>query len=72
MRSWLAKCASGESVEYVRDTVALGGKKSMTLVGRMVSEEPGMQVCAEWLKGIVPEVRATSISAGDPYWRPTA
>ena len=43
----------------------------MTLVGRMVSEEPGMQVCAQWLKGIVPEVRSTWISAGDPYWRPT-
>ncbi len=27
--------------EYVRDTVALGGKKSMTLVGRVVSEQPG-------------------------------
>jgi putative NIF3 family GTP cyclohydrolase 1 type 2 len=61
-----------ESVEYVRDTVALGGKKSMTLIGRIVSEEPGMQVCADWLKTIVPEVRATFISAGDPYWRPTA
>jgi len=61
-----------ESVEYVRDTVALGGKKSMTLVGRIVSEESGMQVCAEWLKTIVPEVRSMSITAGDPYWRPTA
>jgi putative NIF3 family GTP cyclohydrolase 1 type 2 len=60
-----------ESVEYVRDTVALGGKKSMTLIGRMVSEDPGMQVCAQWLKTIVPEVKSTWISAGDPYWRPT-
>ena len=45
-----------ESVEYVRDTVALGGKKALTLVGRIVSEGPGMQVCAQWLKTIVPEV----------------
>lgn len=60
-----------ESVEYVRDTVALGGKKALILVGRFVSEEPGMQACAEWLKMIVPEVRSTWISAGDPYWRPT-
>ncbi len=60
-----------ESVEYVRDTVAFGGKKSLTLVGRIVSEEPGMQVCAQWLKTIVPEVASMSISAGDPYWRPT-
>ena len=61
-----------ESVEYVRDTVALGGKKSLTLVGRIISEDPGMQVCAQWLKTIVPEVASTWISAGDPYWRPTA
>ena len=61
-----------ESVEYVRDTVALGGKKSLTLVGRIVSEEPGMQVCAQWLGTILPEVKARWISAGDPYWRPNA
>jgi len=60
-----------ESVEYVRDTVALGGKKALILVGRIVSEDPGMQVCAQWLKTIVPETAATWISAGDPYWRPT-
>jgi putative NIF3 family GTP cyclohydrolase 1 type 2 len=59
-----------ESVEYVRDTVALGGKKALTLVGRIVSEGPGMQVCAQWLKTIVPEVPSTWIPVGDPYWRP--
>ncbi len=60
-----------ESVEYVLDTIDLGGKKALILVGRIVSEEPGMQVCAQWLKTVVPELRATSISAGDPYWRPS-
>ena len=61
-----------ESVEYVRDTVALGGKKSLTLIGRIVSEDPGMRVCAQWLGTIVPEVKTRWISAGDPYWRPNA
>ena len=28
------------------------------------------QVCAQWLKTIVPEVTSTWIFAGDPYWRP--
>jgi putative NIF3 family GTP cyclohydrolase 1 type 2 len=60
-----------ESVEYVRDTAALGGKKALVLVGRYVSEDPGMQVCAQWLKTIVPEVVSTWIPASDPYWRPT-
>jgi hypothetical protein len=59
-----------ESVEYVRDTVALGGKKALILTGRIVSEDPGMQVCAQWLKTIVPEVASAWIPAGDPYWRP--
>jgi putative NIF3 family GTP cyclohydrolase 1 type 2 len=60
-----------ESVEYVRDTKDLGGKKALILTGRIVSEDPGMQLCAQWLRTIVPEVRSTWISAGDPYWRPT-
>ncbi len=60
-----------ESVEYVRDTDDLGGKKALILTGRVVSEDPGMELCAHWLKSIVPEVPSTWISAGDPYWRPT-
>jgi putative NIF3 family GTP cyclohydrolase 1 type 2 len=59
-----------ESVEYLRDTNDLGGKKALILTGRIVSEDPGMQLCAQWLKTIVPEVTSTWISAGDPYWRP--
>jgi hypothetical protein len=54
----------------VRDTVDLGGKKSLTMVGRVVSEGPGMQLCAQWLKTIVPEVASTWIAVDDPYWRP--
>jgi putative NIF3 family GTP cyclohydrolase 1 type 2 len=59
-----------ESVEYARDTVAAGGKKALILVGRVVSEEPGMSLCAEWLKTIAPEIPVQHIAAGDPYWRP--
>jgi putative NIF3 family GTP cyclohydrolase 1 type 2 len=59
-----------ETVEYVRDTLTTGGKKALILIGRIVSEDPGMQVCARWLTTLVPEVRSTAIAAGDPYWRP--
>ena len=59
-----------ESAEYVRDKVTAGEKKALVLIGRIVSEEPGMSVCARWLGTIVPEVKATAIAAGDPYWRP--
>jgi putative NIF3 family GTP cyclohydrolase 1 type 2 len=59
-----------ESVEYARDVVASGGKKALILAGRIVSEEPGMQVCAEWLKTLAPGLAVRHIAAGDPYWRP--
>jgi len=59
-----------ESVEYAHDTVAAGMKKGMILLGRVISEEPGMKLCATWLHGIVSEVPVKWIPAGDPYWRP--
>ena len=60
-----------ESVEYARDKVFAGERKGLILVGRVVSEEPGMNVCANWLKTFVSEVPVRHISAGDPYWRPS-
>jgi putative NIF3 family GTP cyclohydrolase 1 type 2 len=59
-----------ETVEYARDAVTANQPKGLILVGRVVSEDPGMNVCAQWLGTIVPEVRTTFIAAGDPYWRP--
>ena len=59
-----------ESVEYAQDTVASGQKKGFVTIGRVLSEDPGMEVCAQWLKTLVPEVPARWLPAGDPYWRP--
>lgn len=59
-----------ESVEYVRDQVTEKQQKALILIGRIVSEEPGMGICATWLKTFVPEVPVRHIAAGDPYWRP--
>jgi len=59
-----------ESVEYARDHVAAGHEKALILVGRVLSEDPGMQVCAEWLKTVIPGVSVRHIAVGDPYWRP--
>jgi putative NIF3 family GTP cyclohydrolase 1 type 2 len=59
-----------ESVEYAQDTVTAGLKKGMILLGRVVSEEPGMKLCAAWLRTFVTEVPVTWIVVGDPYWRP--
>jgi hypothetical protein len=59
-----------ESASYAQDVAFAGIKKGFISIGRVVNEAPGMQVCADWLKTIVPEVPVRFISAGDPYWRP--
>ena len=59
-----------ESVELARDKVTAGEGKSLILLGRVVSENPGMNECAKWLKDVVPEIRTTWIPVDDPYWRP--
>jgi putative NIF3 family GTP cyclohydrolase 1 type 2 len=60
-----------ESSEYARDTITTGRDKALILVGRTLSEDPGMRVCAQWLEAIVPEAPVRWFPAGDPYWRPT-
>jgi putative NIF3 family GTP cyclohydrolase 1 type 2 len=59
-----------ESVEYAADAVASGQKKGFIMLGRILSEDPGMKVCAEWLKSLAPEVPVQWLPVGDPYWRP--
>jgi putative NIF3 family GTP cyclohydrolase 1 type 2 len=59
-----------ETVELARDKLTAGEGKSLILIGRVVSENSGMNECAKWLKDVVPEVRATWIPVEDPYWRP--
>jgi putative NIF3 family GTP cyclohydrolase 1 type 2 len=45
-----------ETVEYARDAAAQGRHKALILIGHEVSEEAGMQYCAQWLKGILPGI----------------
>lgn len=59
-----------EGIEYARDTIAAGQKKGMILAGHVVTEDPGMNLCAQWLKTFIPEVPIEWIPAGEPFWRP--
>lgn len=61
-----------EGVEYVQDAVSAGEAKAMIILGHAVSEDPGMRLCADWVKGFVPEVPVEWIPAGEPFWRPSA
>jgi hypothetical protein len=59
-----------ENTHYAADMFTAGEKRALVTIGRVVSEEPGMRACADWLKTVVKEVPARWIDAGDPYWRP--
>ncbi|MFT4113986.1 Nif3-like dinuclear metal center hexameric protein [Silvibacterium sp.] len=57
-----------ETVEYARDAVAQGRHKALILIGHEVSEEPGMEECAQELRAVFPGVRIDHIVAGQPWW----
>jgi len=61
-----------EVVPYMLDSREAGANKALLSIGRVVSEEPGMKACAEWLKTLLPEVPVETIPVGDPYWSPLA
>lgn len=59
-----------EGEEYAADTVAAGEKKGLISVGRVVSEDPGMRACADWIRTFIHDVPVQWIPTGDPFWRP--
>lgn len=58
-----------ENTFYAADIFTEGGKRGLVTIGRVVSEDPGMRACADWLKTIVQEIPTRWIAAGDLYWR---
>jgi putative NIF3 family GTP cyclohydrolase 1 type 2 len=57
-----------ETVEYARDASAQHRQKALILLGHEVSEEPGMENCAHWLRNLFPGVPIEFIPAGEPFW----
>lgn len=58
-----------ENTFYAADMFTAGEKRAFVTLGRVVSEDPGMRVCAEWLKTVAGSIPTRWISAGDLYWR---
>lgn len=56
-----------ETIEYVRDASQLGLPMALVILGHAVSEEAGMEYCAQWLQSFVTEVPVSFIEAGDPF-----
>jgi putative NIF3 family GTP cyclohydrolase 1 type 2 len=59
-----------DDTEYVMDAAALGRNKGQIILGHQVSEEPGMEDCANWLRTFITEVPVQWIRAGEPFWSP--
>jgi putative NIF3 family GTP cyclohydrolase 1 type 2 len=59
-----------DDTEYVLDAASLGGNKGQIILGHAVSEEPGMEDCATWLRTFITEVPIQWIRAGEPFWSP--
>ncbi|HEX4273175.1 MAG TPA: Nif3-like dinuclear metal center hexameric protein [Rhizomicrobium sp.] len=55
-------------VAYAQDLVTAGKKKGLILLGHVLSEQWGMNYCADWLKGFVPEVPVKFVPLIEPYW----
>jgi putative NIF3 family GTP cyclohydrolase 1 type 2 len=60
-----------ELVEYAQDAISSGQKKGLIVLGHVVSEQSGMKLCAEWLKGFIKEVPIEFIPAPEPFWSPS-
>ena len=58
-----------EGLYYAHDAIASGQPKGVIVLGHAVSEEPGMKICAEWLKTFITEVPVELIPAGEPFWQ---
>jgi putative NIF3 family GTP cyclohydrolase 1 type 2 len=59
-----------DDTEYIMDAAVFGGNKGQIILGHSLSEEPGMEDCANWLRTFITEVPVQWIRAGEPFWAP--
>jgi putative NIF3 family GTP cyclohydrolase 1 type 2 len=58
---------SGGNAEYALDAAAAGRPKGTIILGHMMSEDPGMQKVAEWLRTFLEGIPIEFIAAGEPF-----
>lgn len=66
----IGECREWEGIEYARDAMTAGHKKSLIILGHVPSEESGMKECARWLKTFIPEVPIDFLPSREPFWAP--
>jgi len=58
-------------VAYAQDLAGAGRKKGLVLLGHVLSEQWGMDACADWLAQLVKEVPVRFLPLIEPYWNPS-
>jgi len=56
-----------EGIYYAHDMVVSGQAKAMVTLGHAISEDPGMKLCADWLKTFISDLPVDWIPAGEPF-----
>ena len=61
-----------DPTEYALDAAFLGKNKGQIILGHAISEEPGMEDVANWLRTFIKDVPVQFIRSGEPYWSPSS
>jgi putative NIF3 family GTP cyclohydrolase 1 type 2 len=61
-----------DATEYALDAAFLGKNKGQIILGHAISEEPGMEDVANWLRTFIKDVPVQFIRSGEPYWSPVS
>jgi putative NIF3 family GTP cyclohydrolase 1 type 2 len=61
-----------DATEYALDAAFFGKNKGQIILGHEISEEPGMEDVANWLRTFITGVPIEFIRSGEPYWSPKA
>jgi len=57
-----------DNIEYVRDAASLGMAKCVIMLGHVISEQPGMEDYAKWMRTFIPGIPIQFVPAEEPYW----
>jgi putative NIF3 family GTP cyclohydrolase 1 type 2 len=57
-----------DDVEYVLDAISLGMPKGLIMLGHVVSEQPGMEDFAKWMRTFIKDVPIEFVPAEEPFW----
>jgi putative NIF3 family GTP cyclohydrolase 1 type 2 len=63
----VGELAEWETAEYVRDSRAMGTKRSLIVLGHSQSEEPGMKWLVQWLQPKIKDIKVTHVPSNNPF-----